>query len=249
MAELNHTDVVRERILEKLIYAEYMPGHTFKLREMTESEEFQGMSQTPIREALLQLVAQDILMGQRGFSVRVPIPSVEQLAEVRAIRTKLEIMAATNAMHEWTPEGIAELERIHGELQMAKCAGDVTRILRANVHFHFALYGEKRRSYLMTMVRTLWAITGPSIRFLYEEGRPLDTSGRHPHADVIEALRRQDRAMLERAIADDMSETGRKILQVLREKVSPEALAVQPFGKMELLRTRAKQGRKIQLED
>ncbi|MEG1769172.1 MAG: GntR family transcriptional regulator [Comamonas sp.] len=249
MAELNHTDVVRERILEKLIYAEYMPGHTFKLREMTESEEFQGMSQTPIREALLQLVAQDILMGQRGFSVRVPIPSVEHLAEVRAIRTKLEIMAATNAMHEWTPEGIAGLERIHAELQAAKAAGDVTRILRANVQFHFALYGAQRRSYLMTMIRTLWAITGPSIRFLYEEGRALDTSGRHPHADVIEALRRQDRAMLEKAIADDMSETGRKILQVLREKVSPEALAVQPFGKMELLRTRAKQGRKIQRED
>lgn len=249
MAELNHTDVVRERILEKLIYAEYMPGHTFKLREMTESAEFQGMSQTPIREALLQLVAQDILMGQRGFSVRVPIPSVEHLAEVRAIRTKLEIMAATNAMHEWTPEGIAELERIHGELQMAKCAGDVTRILRANVQFHFALYGAKRRSYLMTMIRALWAITGPSIRFLYEEGRPLDTTGRHPHADVIEALRRQDRDMLEKAIADDMSETGRKILQVLREKVSPEALAVQPFSKMELLRTRAKQGRRIQREN
>lgn len=249
MAELNHTDVVRERILEKLIYAEYMPGHTFKLREMTESAEFQGMSQTPIREALLQLVAQDILMGQRGFSVRVPIPTVEHLAEVRAIRTKLEIMAATNAMHEWTPEGIAELERIHGELQMAKCAGDVTRILRANVQFHFALYGAKRRSYLMTMIRALWAITGPSIRFLYEEGRPLDTTGRHPHADVIEALRRQDRDMLEKAIADDMSETGRKILQVLREKVSPEALAVQPFSKMELLRTRAKQGRRIQRED
>lgn len=249
MAELNHTDVVRERILEKLIYAEYMPGHTFKLREMTESAEFQGMSQTPIREALLQLVAQDILMGQRGFSVRVPIPSVEHLAEVRAIRTKLEIMAATNAMHEWTPEGIAELERIHGELQMAKCAGDVTRILRANVQFHFALYGAKRRSYLMTMIRALWAITGPSIRFLYEEGRPLDTTGRHPHADVIEALRRQDRDMLEKAIADDMSETGRKILQVLREKVSPEALAVQPFSKMELLRTRAKQGRRIRQEE
>ena len=123
-----------------------------------------GQSLAPIREALLQLVAQDILMGQRGFSVRVPIPSVEQLAEVRAIRTKLEIMAATNAMHEWTPEGIAELERIHAELQLAKAAGDVTRILRANVRFHFALYGAERRSYLMTMIRTQWAITGPSTR-------------------------------------------------------------------------------------
>ena len=249
MTELNHTDVVRERILEKLIYAEYMPGHTFKLRELTQDAEFQGISQTPIREALLQLVAKDILVGQRGFSVRVPIPSVEHLAEVRAIRTKLEIMAAINVMGEWTADRIHGLEQIHGDLLAAKAVGDVNGILRANVRFHFALYGEKRKSYLMTMIRSLWAITGPSIRFLYEDGRALDVSGHHPHDDVICALRSQDCALLEKAIAQDVSETGQKILQVLREKVSPEALAVQPFKKMELLRERAKSGRKIRAEE
>lgn len=249
MAELNHTDVVRETILEKLIHAEYMPGHTFKLREMTEDPQFQGMSQTPIREALLQLVAMDILVGQRGFSVRVPIPSVENLAEVRAIRTRLEIMAAISALQDWTPPGIEALERIHAQLLVAKAAGDVDRILRSNVQFHFALYGEKRRSYLMTMIRTLWAITGPSIRFLYEEGRPLDIEGRHPHDDVIAALRSRDGELLGKAIAEDVSGTGQKILQVLRDKVSPEALAIQPFRKMELLRTRAKQGRSIRQQD
>jgi len=249
MADVNHTDVVRERILQRLIYAEYMPGHTFKLREMVEDPEFQGMSQTPIREALLQLVAMDILVGQRGFSVRVPIPSVENLAEVRAIRTRLEIMAATNALQEWNPAAIEALERIHAELLVAKAAGDVNRILRTNVQFHFSLYGEQRRSYLMTMIRTLWAITGPSIRFLYEEGRPLAIDGRHPHDDVIEALRTQDGELLGKAIAEGVSGTGQKILQVLREKVSPEALAVQPFRKMELLRTRAKQGRRIRQQE
>jgi DNA-binding GntR family transcriptional regulator len=248
MAELNHTDVVRELILEKLIYGEYMPGHTFKLREMLESEDFQGMSQTPCREALLQLVAKDILVGQRGFSVRVPMPSVEHLAEVRAIRTKLEIMAAVKVMGEWTPEGIEKLQRLHQEMIDAKAVGAVDRILRANVQFHFALYGEDRKSYLMTMIQTLWAITGPSIRFLYEEGQPVDVSGRHPHDDVIQAVRTQDRGLLEKAITEDLQVTGAIILDVLREKVNPEALAVQQFKKMQLVRTRDKFGRKMQKE-
>ncbi len=245
MTELNHTDVVRERLLEQLIYGEYPPGHTFKLREMLESEDFQGISQTPCREALLQLVAKDILVGQRGFSVRVPIPSVEHLAEVRAIRNKLEVMAAVKVMAGWTPEGIEKLEQLHRQMLAAKAVGDVRQILRANVQFHFALYGEDRKSYLMTMIRTLWAITGPSIGFLYEEGRGMDVSGHHPHDDVILALCTQDRALLEKAISEDLSVTGVKILQVLRETVNPEALAVQPFRKMQLLRTRAKYGRKI----
>lgn len=248
VAEQNHTDVVRERILEKLIHAEYMPGHAFKLREMTQDSEFKGLSQTPIREALLQLVAKDILVGQRGFTVRVPMPTVAGLAEVRSIRIQLEIMAATAGMQDWTPQGTDRLEQIHSEMLQAKAVGDVATILRKNVQFHFALYGQDRMPYLLSLLRSLWAITGPSIRFLYEEGRPMDVSGHHAHADVIQAMRTQDRALLAKAIAQDGSEHGKKILQVLKEKVSPEALTVQSFQKMELLRTRAKRGRKIQGE-
>lgn len=246
MAELNHTDVVRERILEKLIYGEYMPGHTFKLREMLESVDFRGVSQTPCREALLQLVAKDILVGQRGFSVRVPIPSVEHLTEVRSIRYKLEVMAAIKVMEQWTPEGIDRLEQIHKIMLACKAVGDVQGTLRANAQFHFALYGEDHKSYLSSMIQTLWAITGPSIRFLYEEGKPMDVSGYHPHDDVIQALRTKNRVLLEKGIMSDLSGTGAKILEVLRQKVSPEALAIQQFKKMDLVRARDKCGRKIQ---
>lgn len=103
---------MRQTLLAKLTYGEYMPGHTFKLRELLEDPAFEGMSQTPIREALLQLVSKDILMGQRGFSVRVPIPSVEHLKEVRAIRAQLEVMAAVQHLHEWKSSEINKLELV-----------------------------------------------------------------------------------------------------------------------------------------
>lgn len=57
-------------------------------------------------------------------------------------------------------------------------------------------------------------------------------------APGIAALERIHAELLARALAEEVSGTGEKILQVLRDKVSPEALAVQPFRKMELLRAR-----------
>lgn len=246
MSKVNHTDTVREVLIAKLTYGEYMPGHTFKLRELLEDEAFQGMSQTPIREALLQLVAKDILIGQRGFSVRVPIPSVEHLTEVRAIRTKLEVMAALQTVDDWTPKQIAQLEKLHQAFVKAKSRGDVRNQLKQNALFHMALCRMEEKSYLKTMIQTLWAITGPSIGFLYEKGSPSVFSGTHPHEDILEALRTGDALLLETALIRDLSSSGTKIMEVLRQKLSPEALTVQPFKKMERVRERQRAGRQLQ---
>ena len=246
MSKVNHTDVVRDVLITKLIYGEYMPGHVFKLREMLEDEAFRGMSQTPIREALLQLVAKNILVGQRGFSTRVPIPSVEHLTEVRAIRTKLEVMAALQHLDDWTATDIERLEGFHACVLAARHDGDIGMVLRCNAQFHMALCRMEHTSYLRTMIQTLWAITGPSIRFLYEKGPLASFAQRHPHDDMIAALKTKDAKLLERALVRDLSSCGDQIIEVLREKITPEALAVQPFKKIELVRDRQRAGRQLQ---
>lgn len=249
MSKVNHTDVVREVLITKLIYGEYLPGHVFKLREMLEDEAFQGMSQTPIREALLQLVAKDILVGQRGFSVRVPIPSVEHLTEVRAIRTKLEVMAALQILDDWTPAEVDRLESLHAGLLDARAQGDVGMLLRCNALFHMALCRMDQKSYLKNMIQTLWAITGPSVGFLYEKGVPLIVAGQHPHDHIIAAIKQGDAARLESALVRDLSGSGSQIIEALRQKVSPEALTIQPFKKIELVRARARAGRQLRLKE
>ncbi len=246
MSKVNHTDVVRELLIEQLTFGEYMPGHTFKLREMVESEAFQGMSQTPIREALLQLVSKDILVGQRGFSVRVPIPSVEHLTEVREIRTKLEVMAALKMIDSWTDEGIERLKKLHQGMLDAREKSDIRGLLRSNALFHMALCGMEKKSYLQTMIQTLWAITGPSIGFLYEKGLQSHFGDDQPHMEIIKAVELKDRELLEMALVRDLADSGHKILEVLLEKLSPEALTVRQFGKMELVRDRQRAGRQLQ---
>lgn len=246
MVRLNHTDTVREALIADLTYGKYMPGHTFKLRELLKEEAFQGMSQTPIREALLQLVAKDILVGQRGFSVRVPIPSVQHLSEVRAIRTKLEVMAALQRLDAWTAADIDQLQLFHHGMLEAKASGDAGGQLKQNALFHMALCRMEEKSYLKSMIQTLWAITGPSVGFLYESGSPSIFSGTHPHDDIIAALKTKDASLLESALVRDLARSGTKIMEVLHLKLSPEALTVQPFKKMELVRDRQREGKQLQ---
>lgn len=249
MSTVNHTDTVRETLIAKLTYGEYLPGHAFKLRELVQDPAFQGMSQTPIREALLQLVAKDILVGQRGFSVRVPIPSVEHLTEVRAIRTQLEVMAAVQHLGDWTAHEIDELAACHQALMHAKLQANVPDQLRHNALFHMALCRVQERSYLKTMIQTLWAITGPSVRFLYGEASPTIFAGTHPHDEMLDALRTGDAPRLEAALVRDLSATGTRIIDVLRRTLSPEALTVQPFKPMALVRERKRAGQKLLRDD
>lgn len=245
MSKVNHTDRVRKTLMAKLTFGEYYPGHSFVLRELMEDPEFDGMSQTPIREALLQLVAANVLIGQRGFSVRVPIPSAEHLKEVRAIRSHLEVMAALQHFDDWDEESILALETLHLSMMQAKSVKDVKNQLRYNAMFHMRLCHMEQESYLKSMIQTLWAITGPSVGYLYDNGSTSVFTGIHPHEEIIKALRKKDAPLLERALIKDLSSTGMRIIEVLKQKLSPEALALQPFKTMDLVRVRTTKGRQI----
>ncbi len=245
MSKVNHTDLVRKTLLAKLTYGEYYPGHSFVLRELLQDPEFEGMSQTPIREALLQLVAANILIGQRGFSVRVPIPSAEHLIEVRALRSHLEVMAALQHFDDWDEESLLELEALHHSMAQAKSVKDVKNQLRYNAMFHMRLCHMEQESYLKSMIQTLWAITGPSVGYLYGKGSTSVFTGIHPHEEILKALREKNSRLLERALIKDLSSTGTRIIEVLKQKLSPEALALQPFKPMDLVRVRTREGRQI----
>jgi DNA-binding GntR family transcriptional regulator len=245
MAKVNHTDKVRAQLIEKLTFGEYPPGHTFKLKELLLDPEFSDMSQTPIREALLQLCATNILIGQRGFSVRVPIPSAEHLAEVRQIRTNLELMAATQHMHEWDDSNITELEDIHQKMMLAKADRDIKNQLRQNALFHMRLCNMESDSYLKSIIKMLWAITGPSIGYLYGDSKTPVFTGKHPHEEIIEAIRKHDAKALEKALFRDLNSTGTRIIEALKASLSPEALTLQPFRPMSLVRERTRQGRAL----
>lgn len=184
----NITAQIHRRIKQKLMLGEYETGATLALRPLVLEL---GVSQTPVREALLQLVAQGILNAARAQSVRVPAPSKGELKELCAIRLNLELMATRAAVPIIEDATIDEMERLQARLMAARAAGNRSGMMDANFHYHFALYKASRMESLVKILEMLWARTSPALRHLYS-GTFFSDAPNHPHMLLVKALRGRD---------------------------------------------------------
>jgi len=208
MAEVELPHLHRENIATR-IYRElrarimaghFKPGEILTLRSIAESMK---VSQTPVREALLQLTSENVLSSSPGRPVSVPRLRLDELKELGTIRTALECLAARYAAVNATPQLSTELERVHKQLVPLKAAGSIMGVLDKNLHFHFALYRASRMPTLLSVIENFWARTGPYVRYLY---RPpfADLPGGHPHIAIIEGLRANDPDLVESAVRRDI---------------------------------------------
>ena len=133
-------DVVRQA----LVSGEIKPGDIYSAAALAERL---GVSNSPVREAMLTLVHEGLLeaVPNRGFRV-VPLSDTD-LDEVYQLRLLLEVPA----MVQLAERGIAaERERLIGlaeDIESAAAARDVIRFLETDRAFHLellALHGNRR---------------------------------------------------------------------------------------------------------
>lgn len=215
LARENITTLIYKRLKNRLMTGGYKPGDVMLLR--TVSEEL-GVSQTPVREALLQLVSERALTMERGKSITVPAFEKKRLQDLRAIRLKLEVMAAEYAVQNIKDEDIDKLERIHRQMMECKLNEDREGTLLHNFEFHSTLYAASQMTDLIAIIEGLWAQTGPSLTYLY---RPpfVHSEGRHPHLFVIDALRERSIDGAVAAIVQDVSEYGSALMTRLPDEM------------------------------
>ena len=150
--------VLRDRILRR----EMHPGE--KLSDLRLSAEL-GVSRTPIREALHQLVQDGVVVAEpnRGFFVATFSPSdLEEIFDLRAALEALALRKAAAADHERDYEAaMRELDRV-SEL-IARARTDDERLAAANAFlevdqgFHSWLVEQAGNRRLTSIVTGLWA--------------------------------------------------------------------------------------------
>jgi DNA-binding GntR family transcriptional regulator len=136
------------------------PGAPLRQDELAASF---GISKIPVREALLQLVAEGLvaLQPNRGFTVAHL--AADEASEILEIRAVLECEALRLAMPAMTEAGIAEAKRILDE------AGQVSSLDRwsdLNWAFHNALYTSANRPRMFAVLRQISNPTDAYIRVL-----------------------------------------------------------------------------------
>lgn len=204
-----------QQIRKALMVGELKPGQRLNGRAIAAQL---GTSLTPVREALLQLVAEGVLEGRTGHSITVPRPTRAICTELRDIRVAVEGLGAERAAGRIDCKGIADLADIHAALVAAKAARDYGLALRCNEAFHIALCREAGLPRLLRVLESLWAQSGPFLNLLYA-GPEAGPAGADPHGHVrvLEALRRGDGEAARRAIVEDIVSGGAVLMGQLTE--------------------------------
>jgi len=110
-----------------------------------------GMSRMPVREALLQLVAEGCLVSTaRGY--RIPTLNRDDVMDVFELRKLLEPRAAALAARDISRAGIAQLGAALEEAKAAQATVDFSRLFRANADFRDTWLGAVRNTRLAAVI-------------------------------------------------------------------------------------------------
>ncbi len=192
----------------------YAPGHPIKIRDLATSLH---VSETPCREALMQLVRERGLVMRPGHSITVARLSVKQYLELRTIRMQLEALAGEAATERIAPDQIRELSAIHRQLVKAEKDGAWRDAVRLNWVFHRSIYQAAQMPELLAIIEGIWLRNGPLLNLLYPDAKPT-YKGRHQHLNLLDAMKARNPEAVSEAIRADMIEGGTKLLALMRKR-------------------------------
>lgn len=213
-------DHVDDELRNALIEGRLPPGTRLVTRDLAESL---GTSITPVREALVRLVASGVLRAEPAQSFRVPMLTEDEILELSLIRKAVEGIAAAEAARKVTSEQIARMKALLAEYIAARNEDEPHHALRCNRQFRFAVYDCAAMPHLMQVIETLWLKSGPGFNYLFPQHHS-EFTGHRNYEELIAALERGDGEAASRAIGraiDDGSGAVVKAMRALRPVTQP----------------------------
>ncbi|KIT17760.1 GntR family transcriptional regulator [Jannaschia aquimarina] len=194
MPSTPHPTDAHALILDAIDRGTYGPGD--RLVESELADRF-SMSRTPIREALQRLETQSLLTRD-GRSLVVASLDHDQMAELYAVRTELEALAASLAAKHAAPEEVRVLRAMVEEDRAL--LDDAQALSRANRRFHAQIHRASHNRYLVQqlgmvhrsmalMATTSLAVPGRGENALEEHARIVDAIAAGDGAAAADALR------------------------------------------------------------
>ena len=155
-----------------------------------------GVSATPVREAMLDLVSDGIVMAVRNKGFRVVELTDHDLDEIFQLRLLLEVPSLGEIAGKLDTRAIQAAEKDILAMQDAMNAVDLKRFVEADLRFHLGLLRQVGNGRLVEMVdrlRERARLYGLSR--LLEEGELAETTAEHRR--ILDALIAGDRRLVE----------------------------------------------------
>jgi DNA-binding GntR family transcriptional regulator len=186
-----------------LVAGQLRPGEVYSAPRL--AGQF-GVSATPVREALLELVAEGLLAPVPNKGFRVVEISDPDLDEIAALRHLLEAPAVAELARRAGDAPLDGLREQAERILAAAAEGDVIRYLEADLAFHLGMLGALGNRRLVDMVRELRAQTRLYGLSRLAHGGQLEASARE-HLDLLDLVRAGDAVAAESLMRQHIGHT------------------------------------------
>ena len=194
------SDQIRLRIESAIASGELLPGDA--IDDVALAGQYK-VSRTPVREALLQLQAQGLLISTpRGGSV-VAKMNLQQLLSLWELLAELEGIAVRLACERMSPDEIKALVKLHRRSKKLADKEDMDGWQDANLKFHELIYEGARNTFLRQEVLRIRSRTGVYRRHAFGALGRIKSSY-DQHEKIISALEKRDTASACAYMADHM---------------------------------------------
>lgn len=182
------SEKIRRDVEEQIRLGSLLPGDV--IDEQNLAKRF-GASRTPIREALIQLEAQGLVISQPRQGMVVARMDVKQLLAIWELLSEMEGVCARLACERMTDEEIAALTDIHERARAVVEADDLEGWRAANHDFHDFVYRGSRNAYLRQDLLRLRSRTGAYLMHAFGALGRLQSSYAQ-HGMVLKAFQARD---------------------------------------------------------
>ena len=149
-----------ERLRELILTGRLGAGETLRQDELSA---FLSVSRTPLREAIITLEAEGLVVNHPHRGAVVYRPTADELREIYDIRILLETHAAQTATERMTPEILQAVEGIVNEMSQAVGA---SKLIELNDKFRQTFYSASGKRLLVEMIRSVTLRAEPYVRLL-----------------------------------------------------------------------------------
>lgn len=182
----NLRDSVKRAIRSAIISGEMEPGRVYSAPTLGETF---GVSPTPVREAMLDLVREGLVISLPNKGFRVTEVSESDLDDVAQLRLLIEPPMTRQVVGAIDPAGIDRLREAAQRIVDAARAGDLIEYVSCDLEFHLTLLsyaGNKLLLEVVTELRNKTRLLG--LLPLLESGKLIDSAEEH-HVimDLVEA--------------------------------------------------------------
>lgn len=194
---------IRERIESR----EYSPGYRLVLSRIAADLD---MSVVPVREALRQLEAEDLVNFEPNVGAHVSMVDDTQYRHSMQTLAILEGAATALAVRQMTPKDMAAARVINEDMQRSLTDFNPHSFTKLNQQFHTMLFDRCINPRMLELVRSEWARLGGlrDSTFAFIPGRARDSVAEHEHilkliesraplTAIEDAVRRHRRATLD----------------------------------------------------